>query len=762
MPLAKVVFRPGINKETTSYGSEQGWFDSSLIRFRKGRPEKMGGWQKLSSNTIQGTPRSMHVWAALDGTKYMGMGTESKMYVEEGGAYNDITPIRSTATLTDPFTTTSGSSVVTVADAAHGAVTDDWVTFSGSAAVQGVAAASLNTNLQITVVNSDEYTVDTGDTASGSGSGGGTVIAQYEINAGLDTEIAGPGWGAGLWGGQTTTYSQTLLNMGSGLNDSATSIILDSASDFETAADTLDGAITAANGTGGAEGILVDDSSGFPAKGTILIGSEKIAYLTNSSNKFSGLTRGADGTTAAAASDGAAVTFVGLILIDSELIQYTGKTSNTLDAGVVRGVRGTTAAAHSDNAVVKEANDFIGWGQNASISASGGQQLRLWFQDNWGEDLAFNVFDGAPYYWDKTLGVTNRATTFASQTGASATPTITRQIMVSGTDRHIICFGCNPRGETEQDMLQIRWSDQESPFDWTPTATNTAGSQRISSGSKIIRAQKTRQEILIWTDVNLHTMRFVGPPLTFGFSLLGSGVSLISPNALASIGDRVFWMSRENFHAYSGRIETVPCTVLRYVFDDINIEQSRKFFVAPNKMFDEVIWFYVSSDATEIDRYAKFNYVEGTWDIGTLSRTAWTDYGIHDYPRGAGASSDTQYVYVHENGQDDDGSAMTSYIESADFDLDPDGDKFMFLSRLIPDIDITTTTNASVNYVIKTRNYPGESLSTNSTNEVVSTTTQSFLRARARQATIRIESSSIDIAWTLGDLRLEIKPDGRR
>ena len=759
MPLAKVVFRPGVNKETTSYGSEQGWFDSSLIRFRKGRPEKMGGWQKLSSGTIQGTPRSMHVWSALDGTKYMGMGTESKMYVEEGGDYNDITPIRSTVTLSsNPFKTGSASSgTVTVTHASHGANTGDFVTYTGATTTDGITAAQLNLEFEVTVINSDSYTISTaGSASSGSTAGGGTPTAAYQINAGLVTVVAGTGWGAGLWGGITSGYSQTTLN--GAISDSETSsIILTSAASFETAATTLSGALTVASTI-----VTLADSTGMPSKGTILVDSEKIIYGTNVSNVLGDITRAADGTDADAHSDGATATFVGLILINNELIQYTGKSSNTLNAGIVREVRGTTAAAHSDGDVVKEANDFVGWGQAASISSSDGQQLRLWFQDNWGEDLAFNVFDGAPYYWDKTFGLSNRASTFASQTGASATPTITRQIMVSGTDRHIICFGCNPRGETAQDLLQIRWSDQESPFDWTPTATNTAGSQRISSGSEIIRAQKTRQEILIWTDVNLHTMRFVGPPLTFSFTLVGSGVSLISPNALTAVGDRVFWMSRENFHAYSGRVETIPCTVLRYVFDDMNIQQSRKFFAASNRMFDEVLWFYVSSDATEIDRYAKFNYVEGTWDIGTLSRTAWTDFGVHDFPRGAGSADGTQYVYLQENGSNADGSAMTSYIESADFDLDPDGDKFMFLSRLIPDIDITTSSSSSVNYVLKTRNYPGESLSTNSTNEVSSTTTQSFLRARARQAVIRIESSSTDIAWTLGDLRLEIKPDGRR
>ena len=334
--------------------------------------------------------------------------------------------------------------------------------------------------------------------------------------------------------------------------------------------------------------------------------------------------------------------------------------------------------------------------------------------------------------------------------------------MVSGADRHVICFGCNPLGETAQDLLLIRWSNQEDPFDWTPTATNTSGDQRLSSGSEIIAAVKTRAEILIWTDVGLHSMRFVGPPLTFGFSLVANGISIISPNAVVSVGDRVFWMARENFYAYTGKVDNVPCTVLRYVFDDINLSQSFKFFAASNRMFNEIIWFYVSSGAEEIDRYAKFNYLEGTWDIGSLSRTAWIDYGVNEYPRAAGAAGGLNYIYNHELGDTDDGSAMTSFIESADFDLDPAGEQFMFLTRLIPDIDITTDTAATVDYIIKTRDYPGDTLTTNSTNTVSSTTQQAFLRARARQAAVRIQSSTTDIAWTLGDLRLEAKPDGKR
>jgi len=763
MPLSKIQFRPGVNRETTSYGDENGWFNSDLIRFRKGRPEKMGGWSRLSSNTIEGTGRSLHTWAALDGSKFMGLGTEAKFYIEQGGGYNDITPIRSTATLgSNPLKTgsvVSGATVITVTAIAHGAVTGDYVTFSGATAVDGITTAQLNIEHKVTVVDSNSYQITTTGTASsGTTAGGGSaVIANYQINTGLNTVVTGTGFGAGLWSGVTTGYSQTTLNDSGGINDSVTSFTLTSATNFETAATTTSADLTVASSS-----ITVANSSGFPARGTLIIGTEKIRYGTNVSNVFGDLTRADDGTTVATSSSGDAVTFVGLMLIGSELIQYTGKSTHLINAGVVRGARGTSAASHSDGATVKEANDFVGWGSSSSTAANTGSNIRLYSQDNWGEDLLLNVFDGTPYYWDKTLGLGSRATDLASQPNASGAPLITRRIMVSGADRHVVCFGSNPLNETAQDLLMVRWSDQENPADWTPTATNTAGSQRISSGSEIISAQKTRQEMLIWTDTALHAMRFTGPPFTFGFSMLANNVSIIGPNAVTTVGDKVFWMDRENFYVYTGRVQVIPCTLLRYVFDDINLDQSFKCFAASNKMFDEVFWFYPTADSTEIDRYVKFNFTENTWDLGTLSRTAWVDYGIHNNPRASGISNSTNFVYIHETGDDDDGSAMTSFIESADFDLG-DGEQFMFVSRLIPDIDITSTSaTASVDYVLKTRNFPGDSLATNSTNVVTSSTQQSFLRSRSRQAALRIESSTTNITWTLGDLRLDIRPDGRR
>ena len=758
MPLKKIPFKPGVNRETTSYANEFGWFNSDLIRFRKGRPEKMGGWSRLSSNNYDGTGRSLHVWAALDGSKFMGLGTEAKFYIEQGGGYNDITPIRSTVTLgANPFYTGSaGTSNLTVTHASHGAVVNDYVTYSGATAVDGITAAQINKEHQITqVIDANSYVITTtGSASSGSTAGGGSsVLAQYQINTGLGTVVSGTGWGAGFWGGTTSTYSATTLS--TGINNSVTSIPLTSASDFETASTTLSSDLDVYSTS-----VTVADASSFPSKGTIKINSEFIRYATKTGNTFGSLTRASDGSTIAAHSSTDAVTFVGIILIEDELILYTGKSTNTLDAGVVRGARGTTAVAHSTGVSVKEANDFIGWGEGSLTTASTGQNIRLWSQDNWGEDLIFNVFDGTPFYWDKTLGTSTRGSSLASQAGASDCPTVVRKIMVSPSDRHVIALASNPRGETEQDLLQVRWSDQENPFDWTPTATNTAGGQRISSGSEIITARKTRQEILILTDANLHAMRFVGPPFTFSFTLLAGNVSIVGPNAITTVGDRVFWMDRENFYAYTGKLQVIPCTVLRYVFDDINLQQSFKFFAASNRMFDEVFWFYVSGDSTEIDRYVKYNYTENTWDIGTMVRTAWVDYGIHDNPRAAGSLNGTQYIYTHETGQNDDGTPMTSFIESADFDLG-DGNEFMFVNRLIPDVSLNNS-DASVQYIIKTRNFPGQSLTTNSTNTVTSTTEQSFLRVRTRQAVVRVESNTTDVAWTLGNLRLDIRKDGRR
>ena len=755
MPLTRVQFKPGVNRESTSFANEQGWFDSDLIRFRKGRPEKLGGWTKISADTLTGTTRSLHAWITLGALKLMGVGTNVKFYIEQGTQYNDITPIRATATLgTNPITTGSaGSGEITVTAVGHGAAEGDYVTFSGATAVDGLTTADLNKEHIITqVVSGNSYKLDTGGSAtSGSTAGGGTaVVAVYQIHVGIEESVLGPGWGSGYWGGSTLTYSQTTLD--GGINDSVTSIDLTSASDFETASTTTSAAVAV-----GDTSIKLADSSGMPSKGTIKIGSEHISYKTNSGTVLGDITRGADGTTEAIHSSGATATFVGLIQIDDELLLYTAKSSNTLT--VIRGSRGTTAAAHSDDDIVKEANGFYGWGDTVAPFTSG--ETRLWSQDNWGEDLVLNVRDDNVFYWDASLGLSARATALSSQTGASDAPTTARQVLVSDTDRHVICLGANTIGTTAQDLLLVRWSDQENAVDWTPTVTNTAGSMRLSSGSEIITGTQTRQETLIWTDSSLYSMRFVGPPFTFSFALLANNVSVLSPNLVVSVGDRVFWMDTENFFVYAGQIQTIPCTILRYVFDDINLEQKLKFFGGSNRMFDEIFWFYCSSSSDDIDRYVKFNHAEGTWDIGSLSRTAWVDFGLFSKPRAAGTVSGSNYIYDHESGTTNDGSAMTSYIESSVFDIG-DGNQFSFIKKLIPDIDISSAANNGVDYILKTRNYPGESLTTNSTSSVTSTTKQADVRARSRSAVLRIQSSADDISWTLGDVRMDIQPDGRR
>ena len=760
MPLSRIQFRPGINRESTSFASEQGWFDSDLIRFRKGYPEKIGGWSSISSGSILGTVRSLKTWVTLAALKLMGVGTNLKFYIEQGTTFNDITPIRSTATLgADPFTTGSaGSGEITVVAVGHGAFEGDYVTFSGATTVDGLTTSDLNKEQVITqVVSANSYTLDTGGSASsGATAGGGSaVIANYQISVGASAQVAnGPGFGAGFFGGPTLTYSMTTLN--GAINDSATSIILTSATDFETVASTTGAAVAVVDTT-----IAVANSSGFPSKGTVKINSEYIIYRTNSGTVLGNITRAADGTTAAIHGSGDAVTFVGLIQINDELIKYTGKTSQTLDAGVIRGARGTTAAAHSDTDAVSEANSFFGFGDTVADFVTD-NVARLWSQDNFGEDLIINVRDANVYYWQASLGLNNRAVALSSRSGASDAPTISRQVVVSDTDRHVIALGCNPLGSTLQDLLLVRWSDQESSVDWTPTATNTSGSLRLSSGSEIVAAVETRQQILIWTDASLYSMRYVGPPFTFSITLLASNSSIIAPNAVVAVGDRVYWMDTENFFMYGGQIQAIPCTVLRYVFDDINLNQTTQFFAGSNRMFDEVFWFYCSSDSATIDRYAKYNYADNTWDIGSLSRTAWVDFGIHSQPRAAETADSTTTIYDHETGTTADGTAMAPFIESSVFSLG-DGEQFTFISRIIPDLDITSSdADTSVDYIIKARNYPGEALTTVSTSAVTSTTDQSFVRSRSRSTVIRIESSASDIAWTLGDVRLDVRPDGRR
>ena len=626
MPLTKLQFRPGVNRETTSYTNEGGWFDGDKIRFRFGVPEKIGGWERASQSTFLGTCRALKPFVALDSSRYMGLGTNLKYYIEEGGAYYDITPVRATTAAGDvTFSASNGSSTLTVADTAHGAVANDFVTFSGAASLGGnVTAAVLNQEYQIdTVLNDNSYTVVAKDTsgvvvtanASDTGNGGSSVVGKYQINTGLDTSVSGTGWGVGTWG-------------------------------------------------------------------------------------------------------------------------------------------------------------RLGWG-DADASAGTTTVLRIWTHDNFGEDLIINVRDSGIFYWDKTSGFSAPAVTLSSLGTDPTIPTIAKQVLVSDRDRHIIAFGCDPENNIGvQDPLLIRFSGQESPTTWQSLPDNTAGDLRIGSGSEIVCAVETRQQVLVFTDVSLHAMQFLGPPFTFGINMLSENITIISPLAAIAHDDVVYWMGFEEFYAYGGQVQRLPCSVRSYVFDDFNRQQREKVFAAVNAAYSEIWWFYPSSTSNEIDRYVVWNFQEQAWYYGTLTRTAWVDRGINDFPI---ATFTDGRQYFHELGLDDGTtvpeSAISAFIESSQIDIG-EGEQFAFIRRIIPDVTFENSTAASPSVVFTTqvRNFPGgnylhsdaATTTRTATTPVEQFTEQVHLRLRGRSFAMKISSDASQVQWRLGSPRLDIRPDGRR
>ena len=631
MPLTKLAYRPGINKESTSYANEGSWYDCDKVRFRLGFPEKIGGWIRLSATTFLGSARDLHSFVALDGTGYIGVGTHLKYYIVEGGAYNDITPIRLITSAGDvTFSATDGSSLITVDDTDHGAIENDFVTFSGAVSLGGtITAPVLNQEYQIvTVLSANSYTIEAKDisgatvtaNASDTGDGGASVVGAYQINTGLDTTVAGTGWGAGTWS------------------------------------------------------------------------------------------------------------------------------------------RGT-------------------WGSGTSLLAVGAT-LRLWSADNFGEDLIINARDGGIYYWDKSTSSAPfvRAVTLDSLAGADAgTPTIAKQVLVSDNDRHVIVFGCDPVNNIgTQDPLLIRFSDQENITTWTPTATNTAGDLRIGSGTRIVCAVETRQQVLVFTDVSLHAMQYLGPPFTFGISQLSENTTIMGPMVAKAVDDLVFWMGIEEFYVYTGQVQKLPCTVRSYVFDDFNLTQAEKVFASLNSSFSEVTWFYPSASSDNIDRYVTYNYSEQVWTIGSLARTAWIDRGINAFPIAAGLDG---YLYEHEVGNDD-GSTMpvspiSAYIEASPIDIQ-DGDSYAFVRRLIPDMTFAGTDSGagdvSVDMILKAQNFPGSNFSYSNSSSVTRSATvpveqytdQAHVRLRGRSIALRVESDTVGVRWRVGMPRIDIRPDGRR
>ena len=782
MPLTSLKFKPGINRETTSYTNEGGWFNGDKIRFRFGYPEKIGGWSTYSDNTFLGTCRALFSWVALEGTKFLGVGTNLKYYIADGGIYNDITPIRLTTSAGDAtFAATNGSTTVTVTEAGHGAALNDFVTFSGAASLGGnVTATILNAEHQITsIINNDSYTIVVSATASGSdsGNGGSSTVATYQINTGLDTNFFGTGWGAGVWNGVDTNELTTTL--AEELDASETAVDVTSASGMATTdvisvagelmiiTNISSNTLTVTRGHGGttaavhANGELVRLVKGNATASddtvTLINGSSLASYVT---------------ATSVTVDSAAAFTATGsanFIKIDDEIMQYTGTTSTSF-TGLVRGAFNTTAATHADNAAVIEAS--FGWGMTFTTTVAGAN-LTNWTHDNFGEDLLINVNNGGIYYWDRTSGTSSRAVELNTLSGSTLAPTIAKQIMTSDPDRHVIAFGCDPEANIgTQDPLLIRFGSQESLTDWQSLATNTAGELRLSTGSEIVVALQTKQQILVYTDVSLYSMQFLGPPFTFGLTEISRNITIASPNSAVAVNDFVYWMGSKEFYVYSGTVQRLPCTVLDYVFSDFNRDQIGKVTAGHNSSYGEVWWFYPSGSSSANDRYVIYNYQEKVWYFGNLPRTAWVDRGINQYP--IAASTDNK-LYYHEFGQDDGStnpsSAISSNIESSQMDLG-EGDKFLLASKLIPDITFRDSENSapSASFTVQVRQNPGinydatsaSTVTRSATTPVEAFTDEAFIRLRGRSFAIKVSSDDTGVMWRLGTPRIQLRPDGRR
>ena len=793
MPLTKLSFKPGISSDNTPYSNEGGFVDGDKIRFRLGTPEKMGGWSKYSLNQYQGSARRLHNWIALDGSDFLGLGTHLKYYIEQGQTFTDITPIRNVTSAGDVsfsastsanFDSTGGSSnnstLVTIVDPAHGANESDFVTFSGAFTLGGnVTATLLNAEHQITsIISSNSYTITLSVLATGSDTSNG-----FFTDATCDYN-----------NDPTITMDSTALLIagipvtGTGIPANATVSSITDGTTFELSASTTGGSVT---------------------NGTLSFNVSKATYQINTglnvtvggtgwgAGQWSGTTSGALSTQLAEALDNSetaidvdsstGIVATDLVLIDNELITVGTISSNTLGTGggpSARGASGTAAATHADNTLVflaqgnaSASDDFVGFGNAAAITISGAQ-IRLWSHDNFGEDLIINPRDGGLFYWDRSAGLTARAVELSATSildGETSVPQICKQIIVSDADRHVIAFGADglgaglttTQGNGVQDPLLIRFSSQENPVDWFPTTTNTAGEIKLGGGSEFMQAVETKAQILVFTNKSLHAMKFIGPPFTFGIKELAKNITIMSHASAVAVNDSVYWMGVDTFYVYSGQTQQIPCLVKDKVFLNFNFEERLKVHAGVNSEFSEIIWFYPSASSTEIDSYVTYNYLENLWYFGTLERQAWLDRGIKTLPVATGG----QYLYNHETGFDDDGSAMTAFIESSPIALG-DGSKFAFVNRIIPDINFngSTSTNPSVDFTVKARTHSGSGFTQTDTETTqrtavspVETYTEKLdIRVRGRTFALRVESTSLGTKFKLGTPQVNVVPDGKR
>ena len=714
--LKKILFKAGVNRENTRYFNESGWYVSDKVRFRQGTPEKIGGWQRISGYTFLGVCRSLWNWVTLTAVNLIGVGTNLKFYIEQGGAYYDITPLRyqtdSPVTLSNPFDTTSGSAVINVNDTAHGLTTGDIATFSGAVAVGGFTADMLNTNHFVTVVGVDDYTITmpAAATSTVTGGGGASVSATYK------------------------RYNYTLSNpFTATLNSSVISV-----------AHSSHGAVTG-------DFVTFTTPSGLGGNITASVLTGEFQITVTSANA------------------------------------YTITVSATANATDVSGSPGggSVTAKYQINVGPAYQVPLVGWGGGtwgAGVWGTGGSStadLRIWSQMNFGEDLIYAPRDGGIYYWDATNGVSTRGTNVANLYGASDVPTTQRLIFVSDISRFVFAFGCNDYGSAAQDPMLIRWSDQESVVNWSPAATNQAGSVRLSHGSEIVSVVQTRQELVVFTDSSVYSLQYQGAPVVWGVQLLGDNISILSQNAAMVASGKVYWMGVDKFYVYDGRVQTLRCDLRNHIFSDFNASQNLQVFSGTSEGFNEVWWFYCSANSTTVDKYVVYNYAEDIWYYGSMARTAWLDSGLRDYPI---AATYTYNLVNHEQGVDDNETGttlpITATIGSSEFDID-DGHNFGFIWRILPDITFRGSTGELTPQVTMTlapmqnsgsgvNNPASVGGSDNATVARVAVATieeftgQVYIRVRGRQLIFTCESSRIGTQWQLGAPRIDIKPDGRR
>lgn len=700
MPLQKILFKPGVNKENTRYTTEGGWYECDKVRFRQGTPEVIGGWQRISPFTFLGVCRSLWNWVTLGGLNLVGVGTNLKFYIERGGAYFDVTPIRSASTINNnPFALTA-STTVTVTDTNHGATTGSFVTFSGAVDIGGVGtnvtAAVLNQEFQLTVINANSYTIQisvvpNATAIAGSPGGGASVVAAYQVNVGPEYVVPLVGWGAGPWGSGTWgfgTSSNVSLQLWNQINYGEDLIY----------------------GPRGGAIYYWDATTGVDVRGIPLSTIGGAVTFTNASPTVV--------TSTVLFTEGAALQFAATTALP------TGISANT-----------TYYVFNVDG-------------------------------------LTFNLQDSA----GATVGTGSTGTGVYISDIVDA-PKFQNTLNVSDSSRFIIAFGTNDYGSNTLNPMLIRWSNQDDPYNWTPNATNQAGSITISHGSEIITTVQTRQEIVVFTDSAVYSMQYLGPPFVWSTQILGDNISIIGPNAAIIASGVIYWMGIDKFYMYDGRVQTLNCDLRRHIFQDINLTQVQQTVCGTNEGFNEVWWFYCSAGSTTVNRYVVFNYLERAWYYGTLARTAWLDSGLRDYPL---AATYSQNLVNHEQGLNDNQTATTApisaYISSSEFDIG-DGHNFGFVWRMLPDLTFENSTNTPAGAVPQvTMTLYGlansGSGSTSSANANVSSsstyviteefTGQVYTRMRGRQMILKIESNQLNTAWQLGAPRIDIRQDGRR